>query len=123
VQLEGNALPHAPSASGTISYEHSFHWDGHGVITPRVSTHFETSSWLSYFDAGAPDRQGAYTRSDLSLRYKPMVGSWLVEGFVQNVENNNIKTSAGTYGAPANPVWLSNYQPPRTFGARFSVDF
>jgi iron complex outermembrane receptor protein len=122
-QLDGNELAHAPAASGTISYEHSFHLGDRGTVTPRATTHFETSSWLSFFDAGPHDRQNAYTRTDLSLRYKPVAGRWLVEGFVQNVENNNIKTSAGTYGAPSNPVWTSVYQPPRTFGARFSVDF
>ena len=122
-QLAGNELAHAPAASGTISYEHSFQLGDRGVLTPRATTHFETSSWLSFFDQGPHDQQPAYTRTDLSLRYKPAVGRWLIEGFVQNVENGNIKTSAGTYGSPSNPVWTSVYQPPRTFGARASVDF
>jgi iron complex outermembrane receptor protein len=123
VNLEGNALPHAPSISGQVMYEHRFDI-GPGVLTPRVTTHFESASWLSYFHEGAPDRQNAYTRTDLLLHFQPNDKPWSVEAFVLNVENNNIKATAGAYGAPTYaPVWTAVYQPPMTWGARIRTKF
>ena len=123
VELKDHELPHAPRYSGTFMYEHSFNL-GFGVLTPRITTHFEASSWLSYFEEGAPDRQQAYTRTDLLLHYEPAQGPWSVEAFVLNVENNNIKASAEVFGPTNNPpVWQSIYQPPITWGMRFRTRF
>lgn len=122
-QLRGNALPHAPSLSGTIGYEHVFDLPNGGSLTPRVSTHFETRSWLSYFNVPGYDEQKAYTRTDLAVRYEAPSGRWSLEGFVQNLENGNIKTNSGTYGSPATPVWTAVYMPPQTWGVRAKASF
>jgi iron complex outermembrane receptor protein len=71
VQLKGKELPHAPHFSGTVAYEHTFELDSGGRIIPRIATHFESKSWLSYFNQGAPDQQKSYTRTDVTLRYEP----------------------------------------------------
>ncbi|MFW2828898.1 TonB-dependent receptor [Sphingomonas sp. ID0503] len=143
-QLKGNELAHAPRFSGTISYEHDFELANGGKITPRFTTHYESKSWLSYFNGdsnpfvtantdGIPnrgnwgtdwDRQKAYFRSDFSLRYEPDSRAYLVEAFVQNIENKHIRTGAGSFGAPRyDPVFLSNLQPPRTYGVRVKANF
>ncbi|MDB5455406.1 MAG: TonB-dependent receptor [Caulobacter sp.] len=123
VNVKGNALAHAPKFSGTVAYEHAFELGNGGRITPRIATHFESKSWLSYFNQGAPDRQGSYTRSDVSVRYDPPSDKWSAEAFVQNLEDKDIKAGAGSFGAPATPVWLSVYQPPRTWGVRLKASF
>lgn len=122
-QLKGNALPHAPSIGGTIGYEHVFDLPSGASITPRVSTHFESRSWLSYFNVPGYDEQKAYTRTDLAVRYEAPSGRWSLEGFVQNLENDNIKTNAGTFGGPATPVWTAVYMPPQTWGFRAKASF
>nr|WP_314468759.1 TonB-dependent receptor [uncultured Novosphingobium sp.] len=146
VQLQGNELAHAPRFSATLSYEHDFELASGARITPRFTTHYETKSWLSYFNGDAnpfvnvndpadnmPDRgtngtswdkQKAYFRSDASLRFSPADGRYSVEAFVQNIENGHIRTGAGAFGAPRyDPVFLSNLQPPRTWGVRASANF
>ncbi|MCP6423476.1 hypothetical protein NL463_29640, partial [Klebsiella pneumoniae] len=52
-QLEGNELAHAPRFSATLSYEHDFVMASGARITPRFTTHYETKSWLSYFNGDA----------------------------------------------------------------------
>ena len=137
--LKGNELAHAPRFSATATYEHDFHLGNGGTITPRGTIHYETRSWLSFFDgdrtnrvvAGVPvyygsdfDKQKAYTRSDIALRYTAPSDKWLVEGFVQNLEDKKIRTNASTFGPTRYaPVFLSNLQPPRTFGGRVRVNF
>ncbi|AUW58580.1 TonB-dependent receptor [Sphingobium sp. SCG-1] len=145
-QLKGNELAHAPRFSATVSYEHDFELASGATITPRFTTHYETKSWLSYFNgdsnpfvsANLPadnmpnrgtngtdwDRQKAYFRSDASIRFSPADGKYSVEAFVQNIENNKIRTGAGAFGAPRyEPVFLSNLQPPRTWGVRARANF
>ncbi|WP_029923401.1 TonB-dependent receptor [Nevskia soli] len=113
-------LPHAPTFAAQLLYEHSFRFDNGAVLAPRVSTHFETGSWLSVFNLGDGDRQKSYTRTDLALRYsaagpKP----WWIDLFVQNVEDGKIKTNAQNAFGP----WQAQYLPPRTFGVNLGVDF
>ncbi|AJR23982.1 MULTISPECIES: TonB-dependent receptor [unclassified Sphingobium] len=145
-QLKGNELAHAPRFSATLSYEHDFELASGAKITPRFTTHYETKSWLSYFNGDANpfvnpndpadnmpnrgtngtdwDRQKAYFRSDASIRFVSPDQKYSVEAFVQNIENGKIRTGAGSFGAPRyDPVFLSNLQPPRTWGVRARANF
>ena len=122
VDLKGNELPHAPHAFGTISYEHDFPLADGARITPRATVHFESKSYESIFNAGEPDSQSAYTRSDFAVRYQPLGNKWLAEVFVQNLEDAKIRDSSGGR-SPTQPIFTSNYQPPRTYGGRVSVNF
>ncbi|MFC3431684.1 MULTISPECIES: TonB-dependent receptor [Sphingobium] len=145
-QLKGNELAHAPRFSATLSYEHDFELASGAKITPRFTTHYETKSWLSYFNGDANpfvnpndpadnmpnrgtngtdwDRQKAYFRSDASIRFASPDQKYSVEAFVQNIENGKIRTGAGSFGAPRyDPVFLSNLQPPRTWGVRARANF
>jgi len=126
--LKGNELPHAPHFSATLAYEHRYQLDSGAKIMPRINTHFETASWLDIFNDGAPDRQKAYTRSDITVRYEPAGNQkWALEAFVQNAENANVKSVPNIVNvSPATaaaPVWQAMYLPPRTYGARLTVDF
>ena len=140
VELKGNELPHAPRFSGTVVYEHDFELANGGSITPRATTHYETRSFLSYFNgntnpfvtpATAPtqrygvayDEQKAYFKSDFSIRYSAPDDKYLIEAFVLNIEDKRIKTGTGSQGAPSTPVFLSVLQPPRTFGVRVKAAF
>jgi iron complex outermembrane receptor protein len=143
--LKGNELPHAPHFSATGTYEHDFELENGGRITPRFTLHYETSSWLSYFNgdqiggyapedqAGkgllgtAYDKQKAYAKIDLGLTYAAPGDRYEIEAFSLNVTDKRIRTSAGvsgsigTNGLPS--VFLSNYEPPRTWGVRVRAKF
>ncbi|MDB5972474.1 MAG: TonB-dependent receptor [Hydrocarboniphaga sp.] len=120
LDVTGNELPHAPKFAAQLLYEHKFHLANGAVLAPRLSSHYETASWLSVFNDGSGDRQKNYTRTDLGLRYtaaseKP----WYVDCFVQNLENSDIRTNAqSSFG-----VWQSQYLPPRTYGANVGLEF
>ena len=138
--LAGNELAHAPRFSGTVTYEHDFLLPNGGRITPRGTIHYETASWLSFFNGdnrtrtlqngstvvygGDFDRQKAYTRSDVAVRYTAPEDRYVVEAFVQNIEDEKVRTGASTFGPTRyDPVFLSVYQAPRTFGMRVSASF
>lgn len=120
VDVTGNKLAHAPSFSATVQYEHTFNLASGATLTPRISLHYETESWLSIFNYGDLDRQNAYTRTDLGLRYNSGK-SWWVDGYVRNLEDANIKTSAA--GGPTIARAVAQYMPPRTLGVNIGYNF
>jgi iron complex outermembrane receptor protein len=117
LDVSGNTMPHSPSFSAQLQYQHSFAL-ADGTLIPRISTHYETASWLSVFNLGEPDRQKAYNRTDLGLRYDAN-SKWYFDAFVRNVEDGKIKTSAMN----ANGPWQAQYLPPRTFGINVGRSF
>lgn len=117
LDVSGNELAHAPDAALHVVYEHDFELSNGALLTPRISAHFETESWLSPFNLGDGDRQKGYHRSDLSLRYAPASGAWYADVYVDNVEDGKVRTNAGrTAVGNGQFVYLSQYLPPRTVG-------
>jgi iron complex outermembrane receptor protein len=143
--LKGNELPHAPHFSMTGTYEHDFELPNGARITPRGTLHYETRSWLSYFNGDqtkgyAPgdlagkgllgtdyDKQKAYAKIDLGLTYASPDDKYEIEAFSLNVTDKRIRTSAGVSGSPGTnglpTVFLSNYEPPRTWGVSVRAKF
>jgi iron complex outermembrane receptor protein len=117
LDVTGHEMPHAPRFSATLLYAHTFAL-GEASLTPRISIHYQTASWLSVFNLGAGDRQDAYARVDLGARYTAK--NWYVDGFVRNVSNGKVKTSAG---GGTDGVFTAQYKPPRTIGFNVGMDF
>ena len=137
--ITGNRMPHAPKFSTTVQFEHAIHLTD-GTVTPRISMHYETASWLSVFNGGANttvaagdsanntagnsgDQQKAYTRTDLAVHYASQKG-WYAEAYVRNVENANVKTMAMAQASNNGVVaWQAQYMAPLTAGIFFGNRF
>jgi iron complex outermembrane receptor protein len=120
----------------TLGYDHVFTLPNGDAVVPHLDTHFETMSWLSYYNERVPiggvsdwDQQKAYSRTELALTYKAQGDKkYEVEGYVRNVENKDVKTNSSVYmvqnSAGTNvPYPLAIYQPPRTYGVTFRYRF
>jgi len=119
LDVTGHTMPHTPKFSAHVQYQHVFRLGEGSTLAPRISAHYETKSSLSVFDLGEEDRQKAYGRADLGLRYTR--DKWWIDLFVRNVSDEKIKTSAFNPGPHA--IWLAQYQPPRTVGFNTGLDF
>ena len=118
LDVTGHEMPHAPKFAAQVLYSHDFNLASGDTVTPRISFHYETGSWLSVFNLGDGDRQKAYTRTDLGLRYTSRK-SWWADAYVRNVENAKVKTSAqNSFG-----TWQSQYLPPMTAGVNVGISF
>jgi iron complex outermembrane receptor protein len=117
LDVTGNELPHAPAFAMQLQADHTFRLANGHFVVPRILFHYETDSWLSVFNLGDGDKQKAYTRTDLGLRYS--ANKWYADFYVQNVEDGKVKTNAqNSFG-----VWQSQYLPPRTYGMNLGVEF
>jgi len=139
VDLSGQRLRHAPRFSFTAVYEHDFVLANGGRIVPRVQFHYEGDTVISPFSKVYPTlyrgagEQEAYTKTDLSLRYEAPDRRWEIEAFVQNLENEAVKTDIQNVGASSNGTpssgptnlgtWVAFYNPPRTYGLRVGARF
>lgn len=119
LDVTGHTMPHAPKFAATVQYEHTFHLGDGDTLTPRISVHHETASWLSVFNLGEGDRQKAYTMTNAGLRYAS-AKDWYADFYVRNATNEKVKTSAqNSFGG----VWQAQYLPPRTYGVNVGVNF
>jgi iron complex outermembrane recepter protein len=136
VNVGGSVLKHAPNFATTLMYERDFDI-GKGRLTPRVSAHYETESFVGSgaFNNDVPGHPGvkqqqAYTTLDLSLRFEPRNKAYTAELFVNNATDKEVKYDAvevcTQVGAPCQPtqqIWAAYYNNPRTVGARVSMKF
>jgi iron complex outermembrane receptor protein len=129
INLKGNKLPFAPQYTSALVYERSFALPNGARLVPRLQTKYQSEMFLTDFNR-ASDRQSAYTRTDLSLRYEAPT-AWIVEAYVQNVEDEAVKNNVdlrgnqpGSGGVPGFPgVARAFYDAPRTYGLRATFRF
>ncbi|WP_068085289.1 TonB-dependent receptor [Novosphingobium rosa] len=117
--LAGNDVIQSPKWTLGAGYQHTFHLLG-GTLVPRVQTQYRTKYFLTIYNR-ANDRQDAFTRTDLSLTYKPEGGRWTAQAYVHNLENSVVITNAAasaTYGGV-----LYQFDAPRTYGARLTYNW
>jgi len=118
LDVTGHTMPHAPTFSAQLNYQHTFRLKDGNTLVPRISVHYETKSELSVFNLGPNDQQAAYTKFDIGVRYQGPKQFW-VDAFVRNAGDKRIKTSAMN----GSNVWVAQYLPPRTFGINAGIDF
>jgi iron complex outermembrane receptor protein len=129
--IAGNELPHAPRFSVTLGYDHAFPLPNGDSLLPHVAFHYETRSWLSYYNETVPvagvagwDQQNAYTRTDFTLTYRGgEEHKYEVQGYVQNIENKDVKTNSDIYKVAGVNYPVALYMPPRTFGFKARYRF
>jgi iron complex outermembrane receptor protein len=129
INLSGNKLPFAPEFTTALVYEHSFALANGSRLVPRLQTKYQSEMFLTDFNRPS-DEQRAYTRTDVSVRYES-ADHWLIEAFVQNVEDEAVKNNVdlrgnqpgvdGVAGFPG--VARAFFDPPRTYGVRAAYRF
>ena len=117
--LNGNVLPRSPKFTLSMGAEYRFEMAS-GVLTPRLD--FAYRGAVNYRQYENPlDRQDAYTRTDVRLRYDLAAHPFWFEAYVQNLEDNQkIKTQVELPLNWSRFYWLAA---PRTFGVRAGFKF
>ncbi|KPH61692.1 TonB-dependent receptor [Novosphingobium sp. ST904] len=119
VDISGNRLPNAPTFTVTGSLDQDFLFAG-GKVTAHLDGKYSSKYYFSVFnldDVATED----FFMANASLAYQPDVGGWKIQAFVRNIFDKNVLAYA-----QQNFVSFTNnyqFQPPRTYGVRASVNF
>jgi len=135
----GYRFDRLPKFTLSGSYEHTFELKDGARIIGRVNSRYSSGYLVSdtmgdgnpfsgvYSVLPAQFKQGAFTRTDLSLAYESENGKLRVEGFVRNLENKlqllgapQGRNAPGVGTADRTTVRVSE---PRMFGARLTVKY
>lgn len=129
IDLKGNKLPFAPEYTFALVYERAFGLANGARLIPRLQAKYQSEMFLTDFNRPS-DRQAAYTRTDLSVRYEAPA-EWVIEAFVQNLEDEAVKNNVdlrgnqpgadGIAGFPG--VARAFFDAPRTYGVRATWRF
>jgi iron complex outermembrane receptor protein len=123
--FEGNRLNQTPPYTVNLGAEYRFH-TSFGTITPRVDAFF--SGEVEFLPDNFPtSTQKSYHMTNLRLTWTSLDGRYKLEGFVNNVENEDVISNDGLQSISLGQQGLEPdnfvYFPPRTYGVRLAVRF
>lgn len=119
LDLSGNRLPLSPELSFSARYEKTFDLAG-GTLTPSVAVKYQSEQFFAATNF-ENQKQDAYAYVDLGLDYSPASLEWTLQAFVKNLTDEVVFSEAGEFYTFNNYTYA--YQPPRTYGARLTVNF
>ncbi|HZZ36007.1 MAG TPA: TonB-dependent receptor, partial [Caulobacteraceae bacterium] len=122
---KGNRLNQTPPYTVNLGAEYRFQ-TSFGTITPRVDAFF--SGEVQFLPDNFPtSTQKAYHQTNLRLTWVSPDNRYKVEGFVNNVENEDVISNDGLQSISLGQGIIEPdnfaYFPPRTYGVRFAVNF
>ncbi len=110
----------SPEWSATLAYEHSFPLGTALDLLFGARSKIESSRELT-MDYLPETHQSGYTMSDAYLTLQDGNTRWSVTGFVNNIEDETVKSNL-TIG-PILQTGVALLRPPRTYGVRASMKF
>ena len=113
----GNELSRSPEWTLTLGASYDIYLGRYGRLTPRIQYYWQDDTYYRvYNDRG--DLQEAYHLTDVGLTWHSPQENWTVEGFVTNLEDDNVYQNVligpSTLESPQN-AW---YGAPRIWGLR-----
>ncbi|GGC14694.1 TonB-dependent receptor [Novosphingobium endophyticum] len=119
--LSGRSPPQSPKWQIIAGYGRDWSLFG-GTLNTRVQMHYESKSYLN-FENYDSDKRPAYTKTDLLVTYTSPDETWELQGYVRNIENSLIITNSQDATSGAFNSYRYQFAPPRTYGARLTVNF
>lgn len=120
VDLSGNRMQNAPDFSARLGVEYALPLADKGNLTFRVQSYYQTKVFLRAFNLEPYDKQGAYTRTDASVRFKTADDRWTLFAGVDNIEDKAVISSIDV---TATGRFLANIRDPRTWYVGFGFAF
>jgi len=117
--MDGKDLVKAPEWSLFGGIEYTFEFANGWRLIPQIAVSYESESKRRVVsDPGA--LQPAYTRTNANLALESSDGSWEVQAFVTNIEDDFVATGVGLNGNNERTI---SGQPPRMYGVRVRYGF
>ena len=120
--FSGNQMIRAPKHTATLSADYVYWMDEYGSLTSRIQ--YFVSDDVYFSAAGRPeDRQEAYGLLQVRLRWDAAAENFFIESFVENITDEDIRSTRGIGQTLAGRPTTASYEPPRTWGVRIGGSF
>ncbi|WP_052507841.1 TonB-dependent receptor [Sphingomonas hengshuiensis] len=124
VNFAGAKLDRSPEWVAAVDYSYSLPLDNGSDLTAQVRSRISDSYEFLSSTLRAQFHQPSYTRTDLNLTYNAPDRRWYLQGFVKNLEDTIVLSSATTVAAfPGLAGGTVTFQDPRTYGMRAGFKF
>lgn len=120
LNLAGNSLPLSPDWSFAAQYERPIEMASGAMVTPSLGLKYQSEQYFAATNYPV-QRQGAYAYLDAGLAFEPASKAWSVQAYVRNLTDKTVFADATEFYTFNN--YTFTYQPPRTYGVRFSARF
>lgn len=121
VDGQGATRPYTPKWSESFGYTHTFHLPDEATLLFNANTMILSRQYVYTTPYAELANQGGYHKSNASLGYHSTKGEWMVEGYVNNLENKFTVNSLQPSSTTGN--YFAYTDPPRTYGVRLSKKF
>ena len=121
IQLEGVATPWSPDVTFNFNASYDYDLGNRGIITPSIqmaySDSYNVAGNLPIDPSGFQD---SFTKTDVRLSWNSADEKYLVEGFVENIEDEAVNARVNVGG---NDFTQTSFLAPRNSGVRVKVRF
>ena len=111
--FSGKLLDHAPRFVGTVGYTHAFNLSSGGNVEAGIRSKMSGQYYMQDLNNLSQFRQPSFSKTDVTLTYKPTGDHWYVQAFGKNLEDK-ITLAAASSGLAAS----ATIEEPRTVGVR-----
>ena len=121
IDCSGFPLPHDPSETAMIDYDHTFPLASGAAFDLDLGAHYASRTYLAV-DFSPQERAPSYVIANASLSYHPPQRNWSLTAFVRNI-NNGKDYTGGQESQQVPQLFSATIAPPRTFGVQAGVKF
>ena len=120
VDCSGDRPPNAPLWTANAGAQQTVPLGNGGKMVGSVREHFQTET-LTGLEFISLEEQHAYFETNASLTYSAPGDKFFVSGFVNNLFDRTV--IGETFPPPFSLFTVATLRPPRTYGARFGMQF
>ncbi len=120
--FSGNRMIRAPEHTATLAAEYSWELNGNGRIVPRIQ--YLVSDEI-YFNASNSEksREPSYGTLQIRGRWESENDLFFIEGFVENVTDEDVRSTRSVGSALLGRPITVAFEPPRTWGVRIGGSY
>jgi iron complex outermembrane receptor protein len=122
IDVSGNEQPKAPTYAGSFGIQYEFDTGRYGFFTPRFQSQFQGTTFYRVFNRDEFSEDD-YIKFDAKLTWRSVNERYAIEIFGVNLTDEDVLNSLFVGSVFSGGQVLGQYQPPRTYGAKFSVNY
>jgi len=135
VDVSGQHLTNAPEWAGSFGIQYEFDFGRWGYFTPRFATQFQGLTYYRVFNAyhGLPknpnllyltdDKQDPFIKYDAKIMWRSEDERFTAEVFGVNLSDKDVLNNVVVGSALSGGQAFGQYQPPRTYGIKFGINY